>query len=149
MCVCVCVCVALLIQYAHHMHRIILFVASPTLSYFSTLPHKRFKFWKKVIEKEIRVLIFSTNFIWKISHFKNNSARYYHKCKNFLTWSQLLLSDFNENRIFFSDFLKRFKYKISSKSVQWKPSCSIRTDRKTDGWYDETKSRFSKFRGYA
>ena len=27
---------------------------------------------------------------------------------------------------------KKFKYKISSKSDQWEPSCSIRTDRRMD-----------------
>ena len=29
---------------------------------------------------------------------------------------------------------KKLRYQISSKSVQWKPSCSTRTFRQTDGW---------------
>ena len=43
---------------------------------------------------------------------------------------QLLLSDFNEISIFSTDFRKIPKYQISWKSVQWWPSCSLRTDGK-------------------
>ena len=35
---------------------------------------------KKVIEHKMFVLIFSKNFVWNFSHFKKNSAKYYHKC---------------------------------------------------------------------
>jgi len=34
--------------------------------------------------------------------------------------------------IFSIDFQKILKYKISLKSVQWEPSCSMRTCRRTD-----------------
>ena len=44
---------------------------------------------------------------------------------------QLYLSDFKQHQIFLSYFRKRLKYQISWKSVQWEPSCSIRTDRHT------------------
>ena len=36
---------------------------------------------------------------------------------------------------------KKLRYQISSKSVQWKPSCSTRTDRQTDRQTDMTKIR--------
>jgi hypothetical protein len=34
---------------------------------------------KEITEYEMRVLIFSTNFVLNISHFKNDTARSYHK----------------------------------------------------------------------
>jgi len=43
-----------------------------------------------------------------------------------------------------TEFKKIHKYKISWKSVQWDPSCPMRTDGQTDG-HDEANSRFSKF----
>jgi len=45
---------------------------------------------------------------------------------------QLFLSDFKEKQIFLADFRKVFTYRISWKSVQWKPSCSLWTDGQND-----------------
>jgi len=44
----------------------------------------------------------------------------------------LFLSDFNGTLIFCTDFRNIFKYEISRKSVQWEPSCHMRTDGRTD-----------------
>jgi hypothetical protein len=58
------------------MRRVILLsVACLSLPYISTLSHKQHDFQKKVIEHKMCVLIFSTTFVWNISHPKKNSAR--------------------------------------------------------------------------
>jgi hypothetical protein len=44
----------------------------------------------------------------------------------------LLLSDFNETWLASTDFHDILKYQISGKSFQWEPSCSMRTDERTD-----------------
>jgi len=43
----------------------------------------------------------------------------------------LFLSDINEAYNFRTDFRKIRKYRISWKSAQWDPSCSMWTDRQT------------------
>jgi len=60
-------------------HIILSSVASLVLPHFSTLSHKGHNFRKKIIERRICVLIFSTHFVWNISHCKKSWARYYHR----------------------------------------------------------------------
>ena len=73
--------VALVIQYAVRMRRIILSsVTSLAAPYFPTLSHKRYHFRKKVMERKMYVLIFSTTCVWNVSHAKKNWAIYDHKC---------------------------------------------------------------------
>jgi len=48
--------------------------------YFSTLSNKRHDFRKKVVEYKRCVSVFSTWFVWNISHSKKNWARYDNKC---------------------------------------------------------------------
>jgi hypothetical protein len=52
----------------------------------------------------------------------------------------VLLLDFNEVWNFSKGFRKCRKYQVSSKSVQWEPSCSMQTDS-----LDEANNRFSHF----
>jgi hypothetical protein len=88
-----------------------------TSAYFSTLSHKRQDFREKVIEHKMCVLIFSTTFVWNISHSKKNWARYFHKRTYVVMYSMLLLSDVNKTSIFWIYFPKVLKYQISRKSV--------------------------------
>ena len=44
----------------------------------------------------------------------------------------LFVSDVYETWLFWADFQNVLKYKLSWKSVQWEPSCYMRTDRQTD-----------------
>ena len=50
------------------------------------------------------------------------------------------MDDFNQFRIFLTDFGEIFEHKIYSKYFYWEPRCSMRKDRQTDR-YDEAKSR--------
>ena len=83
---------------------------------------------KNVTEQEICALISFITFVWNISHSKKNErdmikSVYWSVCKY-----PLVLSYLNEAWICSTDFRKIFKYQISWKSIQWEPSCSIRTD---------------------
>jgi len=64
-----------------HMRRFILSsVTWPALRYFSALSHKRHVFVTKLLNK-IWLFYFVDNSVWYISYSKNNSAKYYHKCR--------------------------------------------------------------------
>jgi hypothetical protein len=57
----------------------------------------------------------------------------------------LFLTDCNASGIFSTDFRKTLKYQISRKSVQWEPSCPMRTEDGRTDRHDEVNSRFSQF----
>ena len=90
------------------------------------------------------VLIFSTTLVWNISHSKKKWVRYDKKCISVFVWStgyscQILMTPELSRQI----FRKMCKCKISWKSVQRKPSCSMRTDGRADR-NEEAISRFSQ-----
>jgi hypothetical protein len=80
-----CAHVALLIQHATLRHFAICDLSG--LKIFGTFSHKRHDLRKKVTVHKMFILIFSTIFIWNISHFRKNSSRYCHKCENVFMWS--------------------------------------------------------------
>jgi hypothetical protein len=105
-------------------------LCSLALPHFFSLSYKQHDFWKKIIERKICVLSFSTSGGWNISHSKNNSVRYYHKCTYISLHVKylLFLSDFNETWIFLTEFQKVLKCQISWKSVCWGSCCFRQTD---------------------
>jgi hypothetical protein len=108
-------------------------VACLALPYFSKFSHTMKDFGEKFIEYKMCVLIFSTTFVQKISHSKNNSLRHDYKYTYILHVSYpLFLSDFNKTLILLTDFQEVLTHKISCKFVQWEPSYSMRTNRWTD-----------------
>ena len=123
--------VAFVIQDAMLMLRIILsFVACPAVQYFSTLSHERHDFRKTLLNIE-HVLIFSSTFVWNFLILRKNERRviknvYLSSCK-----VPLFLSDFNGTWILATGVWRVNKLKISCKSTQWEPSCSMRKDRQT------------------
>jgi len=82
-------------------------VTCPTLPYFFTLSHKRHDLLEKVNEHKIGVLIFSTTYLWCISHSKNNSTRCYHKGRHVCMYSIVIFVRFWWNLNFTNRFCKK------------------------------------------
>jgi hypothetical protein len=137
---CECVFAALVIQQAMSMRRsILLSAACLALINFSTLSQKTW-FSGKVTAHKMRVLIFSTNFVWNISFYEELGEVWSETCiglhvKYPLSCQTLMKLEFSR-QIFEKKILK---YQITWKSVQWESSFSVRTDR-----HDEAKNRFSQ-----
>ena len=138
-----CPSVALLCQLAKSMRCIIVTsVACPPLPYFSTLSHKWHDFRKKIIDNTMCVLMFFTTFSETFPILRRIQRNiiinaYWH------VKQPLLLSYFNENRVFSTYFRKTLKHNIPRKSLQWEPSCYMRTDGHTD--MTELKVTFRNF----
>jgi len=138
-CVCVCVCVcnfAIVGRHEKRLRRIRVYCHLWPVRllpcFFVTSPQKRHGFRKKNVEHRIRVLIFSAVPPPQVPHSEKNSAKYYHKCTHVLMLKyQLFLSVFNKSWIFVQFFEKCSKYEMLRKSVQWEPSCSVRTGGQT------------------
>jgi hypothetical protein len=135
------VSLAIIIQRAMDMHYIILSsVACPALPYFSILSLKRHDFQKTLLSikyvfwSSVQLLLETFLILRRIEReIIINVHR--SSCK-----VPLFLSNFKETWILSTDFRKILKYKISWKSVQWEPSCSMRTGR-----HNEANSRYSQF----
>ena len=85
-------------------------------------------------------LIFSTTFVWNISHSTKNWTRYVKKMNTALHVKCPLLSALNKTCIFSTHFRKILKYQISWKSVHWSSAFPCgQTHRQ-----DEAYSRFSQ-----
>ena len=141
---CACSRVALLIQHTRYRHIVICGL------WLHHIIRKRHDFRKKVTEHKMCILILSTTFIWSVSHYKKNSLRYCHKyekpsCK-VPHCSCRISTKFEFSPQIFENESPNFE--VSSKSVQWQPSCLTRAGGRTDGRtdrHDDAKSRFRNF----
>ena len=117
---------------------ILSFAARPAVQNFSTLSHKRHDTPppppSKVIEHRIFFYIFTTKFVWNVSHSKKNLATYYHKWTEFFMRITRCFCQISMKLEFFgADSRKILRYQSSWTSVHWEPSFSVRTDgRQTD-----------------
>ena len=82
-------------------------------------------------------------FCLKHFSFKNNSVIYCHKCLH--VKYLLFLPDFNQTWIFSIGFRNNFGYQTSWISAQWEPSCSMRTDRHDEDFWNFLKEHKSPF----
>jgi hypothetical protein len=95
--------------------------------------------WGKDLLNMKCVMIFSTTFVWNISHSKKNSARYYQKCTwTFMKCSRYSWQIFNVTWTFSRDFRKK-KPPISNFMKIRPVGAQIATCRLTDGRTDVTK----------
>jgi hypothetical protein len=78
--------------------------------------------------------------VWIISRPNNNSSLCYHCTQLVFTYSTGSSVIFEWNLDFLHKFRKIFKQPNPWKSLQWKPNCSMRSDR-----HDEADSPFSQF----
>jgi len=134
----------LVIQHAMRMRHSVI-CGLPLLLYFSTLCHKRYDFCKNKLLNTRCVLWFSLQILPEtFLILRRNERDMVKMCIGLQVKYPLFLFDFIETLFFWTDFWKIRKYQISWKTVQWEPSCSMRTDGLTDR-HDEANSGFSKF----
>jgi hypothetical protein len=109
------------------------------LQCFSILSHRRHNFCKKKSHWRQKVFWYSVQFLPQIFILRTIQRDIVKNAHGSLL---RLLSDFNDTWSTSTDFRKVLKYEILWKSVQWKPSCCMRTDGRR---HDEANRRFSQF----
>ena len=113
--------------------------ACPALTHIPTLSHRRDDFRERNVKSNI-MFWFSLQVCMKNFSFLEKSSETWSKlCIGFHAKYSLLMSYFNEVWTFSTDIRKILECQISWKSVQREPSCSIRTDGRTERWTHLTK----------
>ena len=113
------------------MHSIILsFVACLALPHLPNTSHKWNNFWKKVLEHNMCVLIFSTilSETFLIIRNEREIITNLHRTSCKVT---IFLAGFSWNLNFLNRLLKNTQMSKSWKDGRWEPSCSMRMDRWT------------------
>ena len=106
--------------------------------FFSILSHERHFFFGKKLLNIKCILWFSLQTLSKTFPIQDEFSELLSQLYTSLhTRYPLFLQDLNEPWNFQSDFRKILKYKISWQSVQWKPSCSMRTDSRFEQFYED------------
>ena len=134
-----CAFVWLLIQHVKRKRRIMFSFGLSGCATFSTLSKKRHDFREKDFEHKIRIFIFSEILVSSISHCENSSAKCYHKRTRVFMYVPVILVRLKKKLQFSRQILEKYSYEILQKSVHWEPSCSKRTDGRTDGQTDMMK----------
>jgi hypothetical protein len=139
-----CVSIALGIQHAMRIRHIVFCALSGSTEFFRIISYRaRFFEKKKVIDLNIRVLIFSANIAWKNSHSKKNWAKSDQKCILFFLQSTryycMILMKLEYSQQIFKK-CSHTKYHANSSFVSRVFHCE-----RSEGRRDEDNSRFSQF----
>ena len=152
-----CVSVVLVTQHAISMRLLYFHVAISAPQFFPALSDKRHDFlYKKYYWRNDVSFDFIYNFVWNISHPQKNQLGIVMNVHRSSYKVHVILVMFSSKLNYSKHFQTILKYKISWKSVQWKPSCSMRTDRQTDrqtgrqtDWLTDMTKLIVTFRNFA
>jgi hypothetical protein len=128
--------VPLLIQHAMHMRHIVCSHSGSTV-FFDIISETAW-FSKKVLEHKIS-FFFSITFIETFLILRTIQRDTAINVKMSSHKVHIILDRLYWNLNFLDRFSKKLKHQISSKSVQWEPSCPIQMDRQSDKLTDMTK----------
>jgi hypothetical protein len=146
---------ALLIQNAKRMRRIALSSASfPALPYFSKVSHKLHNFSKEILNIKY-VMSFPTSTSEKFLSLRRNQRYFIINMHRSSCKIPIILIGLYKTWFFSAGFRRKSNFRFHQSPSSGEPSCSLRTNRQTDGQvdrhrqtdrHDEANSRCSQVR---